>query len=572
LPHDKQADWLFETVTSEALDVGDVVLVEAGELIPADGEVIDRVAEVDESVVTGESAPVVRESCGNRSAVIGGTCVLSDWLKIKITAKVGMGFNDQVVCLIVATRSRASRHELVLTLPLIGMATLIAVAAAAFRLLPEASTDLGSLTLLIALLTALLPTATAGLLSAAGMVGMDRLLAANIVAKSGVAVEAAGLVDTLLLDKTGTITLGGRTAEEFLPSSGTPEREVVEAAFLASQSDETPEGRSIARFGEDKYGMVSRTGRILAFLPFSAETRMSGVVMMDGTEAHKGAPDAILQHLGAAETPELMRLVDRIARSGGTPLAVSRGRQILGVAHLKDAIRPGMREQCAMLRRMGMRTIMVTGDNTKTAATVAAAAGVDDFVAEATPQAKLQLIRDEQAGGKRVGMCGDGTNVAPALAQADLGIALCQGSAAAREAGNMIDFTGDPMTLIEVIRTGRQVVSARHALTGFAMASDLAKYLAIVPVVFAAGHPPLAALEFYRPVTFESALLAGNMFNALIVLTMLPLALHVTRRRASGGTVLRRGREILVYALIGLVMTPVAIGLLQRTVMALGVV
>ena len=509
MPHDRRADALFEIVSSETLDVGDVILVEAGEVIAADGEVIDGVAEVDESAVTGESAPVIRESGGDRSAVIGGTRVLSDWLKVKITAEVAHSFFDQVAQLIADARRRSSRTELWLTAPLLAAAIVGVAAAAVVHPFPTTITGLDLAALQIALFAALLPTATAGLRSVTGVAGMDRLVAANMVAKSGSAVEAAGWVDTLLLDKTGTITLGSRSVEEVLPLRGIHARDAVEAAYLASRSDDTPEGRSITIFGEHRYELASAAGSIESGLPFNAETRMSGAVLTDGSEVLKGEPNAILQHLVVAATPELEAMVDRIARSGGTPLAVSRGSEVIGVIHLKDVVRPGMREQCEELRRMGVRTVMVTGDNRQTAATVAAAAGVDDFVAEAKPQAKLDLLRAEQAKGRRVGMCGDGTNDAPALAQADLGIALNLGSAAAREAGNMIDLDSDPMKLIEVIRTGRQMAATRRTLTYFALSVDLAKYLVVVPGIFAASYPSMAMDRSAGP-CFGASPIAGR--------------------------------------------------------------
>ena len=569
MPHDRREDWLYETVPSETLDVGDVVLVQAGDVIPADGEVIDGVAEVDESVVTGESAPVIRESGGDRSAVIGGTRVLSDWLKVKVTAEVGHSLFDQVANLIAGARRRSGPTELWLTIPLLAAATLIVAAAASVHPFRTTVTGLDWLALLIALFGALLPTATAGLRSLTGIAGMDRLLAANIVPKSGAAVEAAGWVDTLLLDKTGTITLGNRRVEEILPLPGILERDAVEVAFLASRSDDTPEGRSIVSFGERRHGLGPSAGSIASTMPFSAETRTSGAMLADGTNVLKGEPRAILERLGATATRELEAMVGRIARSGGTPLAVSSGSEVIGVVHLTDAVRPGVLDQCAELRRMGVRTVMVTGDNRLTAATVAAAAGVDDFVAEATPQAKLQVVLQEQAKGRRVGVCGDGTNDAPALAQADLGMALNLGSAAAREAGNMIDLDSEPMKLIAVIRTGRRMTATRRTLTGFALGSDIAKYLVVVPAVFAVGDPWLASIDLLGMASPHSALLAGNLFNALAILLLVPLVLHERRSSALQTPGSRQRLAIALYGLAGLLIAPVGIGLLQRAISAL---
>ena len=551
MPHDRREDWLYETVTSETLDVGDVVLVQAGDVIPVDGEVIDGVAEVDESAITGESAPVIRESGGDRSAVFGGTRVLSDWLKVKVTADLGHGMFAQISELIAKSRRKASRTELWLTLPVLALAVLTVAGVALIRPLPTTVSGLDPLVLLIALFGAMLPTATAGLRSVIGLVGMGRLVGVNIVAKSGAAVEAAANVDTLLLDKTGTITLGDRSVEAIVPLPGIAERDAAEVAYLASLGDQTPEGRSIVAFAESRFAFHAPTGETAATLPFSAATRMSGATLRDGTELRKGEPAAILRQLGVAAGRDLQATIERIARAGGTPLALSRDRTVMGVVHLHDVVRPGMRAQCEELRRMGVRTIMVTGDNSLTAATVAAEAGVDEFVAQTSPQDKLELLRAEQANGRRVGVCGDGANDAPALAQADLGIALAHGAAAAREAGNMVDLDGDPMKLIEVIRDGRRMAATSRSLTGLALGADLAKCLLLAFVVFAAWYGSPAA-----------TILAGCIFSALVILAVLPQAMRAARMPSFA-----EGRmSVALYGLAGFVATPAAILLLQSAV------
>ena len=565
MPQDRREDWLYEIVASETLDVGDVVLVEAGDIIPADGEVIDGVAEVDESAVTGELAPVIRESGGDRSAVIGGTRVLSDWLKVKVTADLGHSVFAQMSELIAKSRRNSSSTELWLTLPLLAAVVLAVAAVMLVRPLPIPGTGLDLLAVLIALFGAMLPTATAGLWSVTGIASMGSLVAANIVAKSGTAVEAAAWVDTLLLDKTGTITLGDRSVEAIVPLPGIAERDATEVAYLASLSDDTPEGRSIVAFAERRFGFRP-PGEIAGTMPFSAATRMSGATLLDGTDLRKGEPMAILQHLAVAAGRELQAMIDRIAHSGGTPLALSRGGAVVGVAHLKDVVRPGMREQCEELRRMGVRTVMVTGDNRLTAATVAAAAGVDDFVAQASPQGKLQLLREEQAKGRRVGVCGDGANDAPVLAQADLGIALAHGAAAAREAGNMVDLDSDPLKLIEVIRNGRRMAATRRSLTGLAFGADLAKYLVLLSAVFAAGSFSATGSGLFGTISPQSMLLAGCAFSALAILVLLPLAIRVERMP----TLAKGWSAMALYGMAGFVLTPIAIMLLQGAATALG--
>lgn len=552
MPHDPREDWLFETVTSETLDAGDVVLVQSGDIIPADGEVIDGVAEVDESSVTGESAPVIRESGGDRSAVIGGTRVLSDWLKVKVTADLGHGMFAQVSDLITGSQRQLSPKELWLTMPLLAVALL----AAAFLLRPAAGTATGLelAVLLVATFGAMLPTATTALRSILAIVGIGWLARINVIAKSGEVIEAAGSVDTLLLDKTGTITLGNRRVEAIVPLPGVAEDEAAEVAYLASLGDGTPEGRSIVAFARERFdpGPAPVTS---ATLPFSAATRMSGVTLRDGTELRKGEPGAILRHLHATAGGELQAIVERIARSGGTPLAVCRHRAVIAVVHLHDVVRPGMRARCEELRQIGVRTVMVTGDNRLTAATVAVEAGVDEFVAEASAQDKLNLLRRQQELGRRVGVCGDGANDAPALARADLGIALGHGAAAAREAGNMVSLDGDPMRLIETIRDSRRLAAVRRALTGLALGADIAKCLFVLCAAFTAWT-----------VGLSSAALAACMFGALVILILAPPAIHIARSPSFA----RRRTDMVAYGIVGALVTPVALVLLQGVIRALG--
>ena len=561
MPHDPSADGLYESVTSETLDVGDVVLVRAGEIIPVDGEVIHGVAEVDEFAVTGELAPVVRESGGDRSAVIGGTRVLSDWLKIKVTTDLGHSLFAETSALVAHSRRHASVTELWLTLPLLALAVLVLVGIVLLRPVPTTVANSDLVVLLIALFGAMLPTVTAGLGSVLGIASMARLLGANVVAKSGAAVEAVAQVDTLLLDKTGTITLGERSVEAILSLPGATERDAAEAAYLASLSDDTPEGRSIVAFAERQYGLRPPEDQVADALPFSAVTRMSGVTLRDGTELRKGEPTSILRHLGVAAGRTLQATIERIAHSGGTPLAVSRGREVIGVVHLTDIVRSGMPEQCEELRRMGIRTVMVTGDNPLTAATVAASAGVDEFVAQATPQDKLDLLRAEQAKGRHVAVCGDGANDAPALAQADLGIALGHGAAAAREAANMVDLDGNPMKLIEVIKQGRSMAAARRSLIGLALGADLAKSVLLAAAVF------LVSAGSFWATRLDATLLAGCMFSALAVAALLPLAIRATGRPRGAS---ERWPSVAAYGLAGFIATPPAILLIGRGVTALG--
>ena len=570
----------YELVPATSLKVGDVVVVEAGEIIPSDGEVIEGVASVNEAAITGESAPVIRESGGDRSAVTGGTQVLSDQIKVRITAAAGSTFLDRMIGLVEGAQRQKTPNEIALNILLAGMTLIFVLAVATIPSFASYAGGKIPVIVLVALFVTLIPTTIGALLSAIGIAGMDRLVRFNVLAMSGRAVEAAGDVDTLLLDKTGTITLGNRQATEFLAVHGVDERELADAAQLASLADETPEGRSIVVLAKEKYGIRGRdVGQLHAhFVPFTAQTRMSGVDM-DGSAIRKGAIDAVLAHVGAigalrpgvnAESArELQSIAERIAKTGGTPLAVTRDGRLLGVVHLKDVVKGGIRERFAELRRMGIRTVMITGDNPMTAAAIAAEAGVDDFLAQATPEAKLQLIRDEQAKGKLVAMCGDGTNDAPALAQADVGVAMNTGTMAAREAGNMVDLDSDPTKLIEVVEIGKQLLMTRGSLTTFSIANDVAKYFAIIPAMFVAFYPQLQALNLMGLKTPESAILSAIVFNALVIVALIPLALKGVRYRAIGAGALLR-RNLLVYGLGGLVVPFVGIKAIDFVITALG--
>jgi potassium-transporting ATPase ATP-binding subunit len=553
---------------------GEVGVVEAGELIPGDGTVIEGIASVDESAVTGESAPVIRESGGDRSAVTGGTRVLSDRIVVEITQEPGQSFLDRMIALVEGAERRKTPNEIALGILLAGLTLIFLVVVVALRPFAEFSGTDASITTLIALLVSLIPTTIGALLSAIGIAGMDRLVRRNVLALSGRSVEASGDVDVLLLDKTGTITLGNRQATEFLPMPGVPEAELAEAAQLSSLADETPEGRSIVVLAK-QYGLRERhfdpTAR---FVPFSAETRMSGVDM-NGTQLRKGAGDAIIGFVngeGGQAPPELIETSDRIARQGGTPLAVARDSQVLGVIYLKDVVKEGMRHRFDQLRAMGIRTIMVTGDNPLTAAKIADESGVDDFLAEATPERKLELIRDEQREGRLVAMTGDGTNDAPALAQADVGVAMNTGTQAAREAGNMVDLDSNPTKLIEIVEIGKQLLITRGALTTFSVANDVAKYFAILPAIFAAtyataGDPngPLESLNVMDLGTPESAIVSAIIFNALIIPLLVPLALRGVRYRPIGATALLR-RNLLIYGFGGVVAPFIGIKLVDLLV------
>jgi potassium-transporting ATPase ATP-binding subunit len=538
------------------LQRGDVVVVEAGEAIPGDGTVIEGIASVDESAITGESAPVIREAGGDRSAVTGGTRVLSDHIVVEITQEPGQSFLDRMIALVEGAARRKTPNEIALSILLAGLTIIFLAVVVTLKPFAEfAGTDI-SLTALIALLVALIPTTIGALLSAIGIAGMDRLVRRNVLALSGRAVEASGDVDVLLLDKTGTITLGNRQAAAFIPMPGVDEAVLAEAAQYASLADETPEGRSIVvlakRYGIREHELEAQHAR---FVPFTAQTRMSGVDL-NGTRLRKGAGDAILRWVadeGGHTPPELERELDRVARLGSTPLAVARDAQVLGVIELKDVVKEGMRERFERLRRMGIRTVMVTGDNRLTAAKIADESGVDDFLAEATPEAKLELIRSQQADGRLVAMTGDGTNDAPALAQADVGVAMNSGTQAAREAGNMVDLDSNPTKLIEIVEVGKQLLITRGALTTFSIANDVAKYFAILPAVFAATYGgALGGLDVMELGTPESAIISAIVFNALIIPLLVPLALRGVRYRPLGATALLR-RNLLVYGLGGLI-------------------
>ncbi|UPG85695.1 potassium-transporting ATPase subunit KdpB [Luteibacter aegosomatis] len=564
---------------SSELRAGHFVLVEAGDTVPGDGEVVVGAASVDESAITGESAPVIRESGGDRSAVTGGTRVLSDWLVVRITSNPGESFLDRMISMVEGASRRKTPNEIALTI-LLAKFTLIFLLACA-TLLPYSiysvqAAGTGSpitLTVLTALLVCLIPTTIGALLSAIGIAGMDRMIRANVIATSGRAVEAAGDVDVLLLDKTGTITLGNRQAVAFHPAPGIEERELAEAAELASRADETPEGRSIVALAAKTFGWESRRGddRRAVFVPFTAQTRMSGV---DVGKRHirKGAMDAVERYLDSQDShmpPLVRRMAEDVARRGATPLVVVDGALTLGVVELKDIVKDGIKERFAEMRRMGIRTVMITGDNPLTAAAIAAEAGVDDFLAEATPEAKLKLIRDIQAENRLVAMCGDGTNDAPALAQADVAVAMNSGTQAAKEAGNMVDLDSNPTKLIEVVGIGKQMLITRGALTTFSIANDIAKYFAIIPAAFASTYPALNTLNVMRLATPQSAILSAVIFNALIIIFLIPLALKGVAYRALGAGALLR-RNLLVYGLGGVVVPFIGIKLIDMLLVLVG--
>jgi K+-transporting ATPase ATPase B chain len=566
-------------VPAPELKLNDIVLVEAGDLIPSDGDVIEGLASVDESAITGESAPVIRESGGDRSAVTGGTRVLSDWVKVRITAAQGSTFLDRMIALVEGAERQKTPNEIALNILLAGMTIIFVFATVTIPSFVTYAGGVVPVVVLVALFVTLIPTTIGALLSAIGIAGMDRLVKFNVLAMSGRAVEAAGDVDTLLLDKTGTITLGNRQATEFIPLPGVTDQELADAAQLSSFSDETPEGRSIVVLAKEKYGLRAREMASLnaRFVPFTAQTRMSGVDI-DGATIRKGAVDAIVAYVrqmnGAPNMqmpPELEDITSRISRSGGTPLAVAKNGRLLGVIHLKDIVKGGIRERFTELRRMGIRTVMITGDNPLTAAAIAAESGVDDFLAQATPEDKLKLIREEQAKGKLVAMCGDGTNDAPALAQADVGVAMQTGTQAAREAGNMVDLDSDPTKLIEVVMIGKQLLITRGALTTFSIANDVAKYFAIIPAMFAAFYPALNVVNVMRLHSPQSAILSAVVFNALIIIALIPLALRgVKYTPQSAGRLL--SRNLLIYGLGGVIVPFIGIKAIDMLMTGIGVV
>jgi K+-transporting ATPase ATPase B chain len=566
----------WKPVSALDLTVGDHVLVEAGDLIPGDGEIVEGIASVNEAAITGESAPVIREAGGDRSAVTGGTTVISDWLVVRITAAAGSSFLDRMIALVEGAERQKTLNEIALAILLAGMTLIFLITVASLAGLGAYSgTDI-PVPVLAALLVTLIPTTIGGLLSAIGIAGMDRLIRHNVLAMSGRAVEAAGDVDTLLLDKTGTITFGNRMASEIIAMPGVDERAAAEAALLASLADETAEGRSIVKLVAERTGITPPTlaADAATFIAFSAQTRLSGVDL-GGRRIRKGAVDAVRRFVTEAagralpEPPAFAAAVERIARSGGTPLALCEGDRLLAVVHLKDVVKPDIKERFAELRRMGIRTVMVTGDNPVTAAAIASEAGVDDFIAEATPQDKLAYIRTEQASGRLVAMCGDGTNDAPALAQADVGVAMQSGTQAAREAGNMVDLDSDPTKLIEIVAIGKQLLMTRGALTTFSIANDVAKYFAIIPALFIATIPELGVLNVMGLATPESAILSAVIFNALVIVALIPLALRgVGYRAVDAGAML--ARNLTIYGLGGVLVPFVGIKAIDLVVTALG--
>ena len=571
----------IEAVAGNVLKKGDLVIVAAGEVIPSDGEIVRGVASVDESAITGESAPVIREAGGDRSAVTGGTRVLSDSLIIRISTNPGETFLDRMINLIEAAKRQKTPNEIALDILLAALTIvflIVTVTLLPFSIFSVHVAGQGSpitLTVLVALLVSLIPTTNGALLSAIGIAGMDRMIQKNVIALSGRAVEAAGDVDVLLLDKTGTITLGNRQASAFIPAPGIAPERLAEAAQLASLADETPEGRSIVAFAREHFGLGNPgvPANAAQFVPFTAQTRMSGVDQ-GGRRIRKGAVDAIEMYVraaGGAMPAALQSAVNDIAKGGGTPLAVADGGEVLGVIHLKDVVKGGIKERFAELRRMGIKTIMITGDNPLTAAAIAAEAGVDDFLAQATPENKLKLIREYQAGGRLVAMCGDGTNDAPALAQADVAVAMNSGTQAAKEAGNMVDLDSNPTKLIEVVETGKQMLMTRGSLTTFSIANDVSKYFAIIPAAFVSTYPALAALNIMHLSTPSSAILSAIIFNALIIPALIPLALKGVKYRPMGAAGILR-RNLLVYGLGGLILPFPGIKVIDMLLTAIGAV
>jgi K+-transporting ATPase ATPase B chain len=567
-------DGSIEQVSSSKLRAGDTVMVAAGEFIPSDGTITEGVASVDESAITGESAPVIREAGGDRSAVTGGTRVLSDQIKVEITSNPGETFLDRMIALVEGAERQKTPNEIALNILLAGLTIIFLLAVVTLQPFAMYSGSPQTVFVLVSLLVCLIPTTIGGLLSAIGIAGMDRLIQHNVLAMSGRAVEAAGDVNTLLLDKTGTITFGNRQAARFIPAPGVPESELADAAQLSSLADETPEGRSIVVLAKEKYGLRGRElgSHDAQFVPFTAQTRMSGV-NMNGFEIRKGSADAIEGYLGKQNVQfpiEVQDTVDQIARSGGTPLVVAeKTRGALGVIELKDVVKGGMRERFDQLRAMGIRTVMITGDNPLTAAAIAREAGVDDFLAQATPKDKMDLIKREQADGKLVAMTGDGTNDAPALAQADVGVAMNTGTQAAKEAGNMVDLDSNPTKLIEVVEIGKQLLMTRGSLTTFSIANDVAKYFAIIPAMFAGTFPVLNALNIMRLRTPESAVLSAVIFNAVIIIALIPLALRGVRYRPMGAAALLR-RNLWIYGFGGIVIPFIGIKLIDMLISRVG--
>ncbi len=554
---------IFELRDIDQIEPGELILVEAGDIVPTDGEIIRGVATVDESAITGESAPVIRESGGDRSSLTGGTRVVSDWLVVKVTAKPGETFLDRMIALVEGAKRSKTPNEIALDILLAGLSLVFLLVVSTLPIFAGWAGANIPIVYLAALFVTLIPTTIGGLLSAIGIAGMDRLVKANVIAKSGRAVEAAGDIDVLLLDKTGTITFGNRMADEFMPMSGVTESALAEAAWLSSLADDTPEGKSIVDLAVRKFGFDEGDLRKGAeFVPFTAQTRMSGVDLPDGRQIRKGASDAMARTFPEGGAAAAEPMVRKVAMSGGTPLVVAQDGRVLGVVHLKDVVKPGIRERFAELRRMGIRTVMITGDNPLTAAAIAAEAGVDDFLAEATPERKLELIRAEQAQGRLVAMCGDGSNDAPALAQADVGVAMNSGTPAAKEAGNLVDLDSDPTKLIEIVMVGKQLLISRGALTTFSIANDVAKYFAILPALFVTAYPGLAVLDVMGLGTPQSAILSAIIFNALVIVALIPLALKgVKYRPASAGSLL--SRNMLVYGLGGLIAPFIGIKLID---------
>ena len=577
---------LFTPTPSTLLQKGDTFMVEAGDTIPTDGEIVDGIASVDESAVTGESAPVIRESGGDRSAVTGGTRILSDWLVIQVSSNPGEGFLDRMISLVEGAKRKKTPNEIALNILLAAFTIIflgVCITLLPYSIYSVKMAGMGTpitITVLVALLVCLIPTTIGGLLSAIGIAGMDRLIQRNVIALSGRAIEAAGDVDVLLLDKTGTITLGNRQAVEFLPVRGVTGQELAEASQLSSLADETPEGRSIVILAKEKYGLRGRAVSASAdvpqgmhFIPFTAQTRMSGVDF-DDTHIRKGAPETMLSYLQESSSAiplELRQTIDQIARSGGTPLVVVSNHKAMGVIHLKDIVKGGLKERFSHLRRMGIKTIMITGDNPLTAAAIAAEAGVDDFLAQATPENKLALIREYQGGGRLVAMTGDGTNDAPALAQADVAVAMNTGTQPAREAANMVDLDSNPTKLIEIVEIGKQLLMTRGSLTTFSIANDVSKYFAIIPAAFASTYPQLNGLNIMHLATPESAILSAVIFNALIIIMLIPLALRGVPYRAVGAAQLLRD-NLLIYGLGGLITPFIGIKLIDLLLVALHLV